>query len=111
MFVVLKTSEQKLNEYETLFEAARGHWRVDILRASKCSHAIVTMKGCKDIKAVYKIDKWYKSTRVKGRSVFAGETDKQLENILVGKKLNKNLIARSAQYPVRYVSENELLAV
>ena len=54
MYLLIKTSQEKVNEQGSLFEAARGHWYVNPKRASQCSHAIVTLRGHKDVKAVYK---------------------------------------------------------
>lgn len=111
MYVVIKTSQERIEECGSLFEAARGHWRVDTRNASKCTHAVVTLRGCKDIKAVYTIDKWYPSTLLEGRHVFAGASDEQLERMLVGKTLNKKLTVQGQNYPILYVKESELLEV
>lgn len=111
MYLLIKTSENKVEEEGSLFEAARGHWRMNPERVSRCSRAIVTLKGNKDIKAVYTLDKVYPSTVVEGRHVFSGNRDEELESKLVGKTLNPKLTSRSAQYPILYVQEDELLAV
>lgn len=111
MYAVIKTSQEEIEKRGSLFEAARGHWRADIDRLSGCSHAIVTLRGCRDIKAVYRIDKCYPSTRVDGRCVFAGDIDEQLNRALVGKTMNKDLFKKGKNYPVLYVEESNLLQV
>lgn len=108
MYLLIKTSSEEADRCGSLFEAARGHWDLNPENASKCSHAIVAFRGEKDIKGVYKIDKWYPSTLVKGRYVFAGEPDNRLKN-LVGKKLRNNLLLRGRKNPISYVKEYELL--
>ena len=109
MYAVIKTSQERIDKCGSLFEAARGHWRVDTRNASKCSHAVVTLRGCRDIKAVYKIDEWYPSTLIDGRHVFAGAEDEQLERALKGQVLNKKLTVQGQNYPILYVKENEIL--
>ena len=111
MYLLVKTSENKVKEEGSLFEAARGHWKLDPDHAKQCSHVVVGMLGHKDIKAVYTIDGIYPSTLVDGRYVFSGDTDKQLESQLVGKQFNKRLTAKGSENPIMYVKENELLAV
>ncbi len=109
MYLLIKTSEESIKREGSLFEAARGHWRLDPNHASQCSHVVVTLLGTKDVKAVYTIDKWYLSTIFGDRYVFSGETDKQLENKLVGKTLNPRLTAKGLENPILYVNEDELL--
>ena len=109
MYLLIKTSQEKVNEQGSLFEAARGHWYVNPKRASQCSHAIVTLRGHKDVKAVYKIDNWEHSFY--RRHHFNGSTDNTLENKLVGKELNNNLFTKGRKNPISYVQEKELLEV
>ena len=111
MYLVIKTSQERIDATGSLFEAARGHWRLDPDHASECSHAIIGLLGSKDIKAVYSIDKWYPSTVLDDRYVFSGETDEELESQLIGKTLNSRLTARGLENPILYVKENELLEV
>lgn len=109
MYMLIKTSKEEIEKRGSLFEAARGHWRIDTSRAANCSHAIIALRGNKDIKAVYKIDKWYPSTLLEGRHVFAGSEDEQLERALKGQVLNKKLTVQGQNYPILYVKENEIL--
>ena len=111
MYVIIKTSQDEVDRQGSLFEACRGHWRIDPERASKCSHAVVTLLGQKDVKAVYKMDKWYPSTKVKGRHVFAGEADLAEEQKLVGKILNSKWRAKGLENPILYSEEQDLLEV
>lgn len=111
MYLVIKTSQDRINKTGSLFEACRGHWRIDRNRASNCSHAVVTLLGQKDIKAVYKIDKWYESTLIPGKGVFAGEPDVEEETKLVGKTLNSKWRAKGLENPILYSEESELLEV
>lgn len=109
MYLVIKTSQEEIDRQGSLFEAARGHWRLDPNHASQCSHAVIALLGNKDIKAVYNIDKIYPSTLIDGRYVFSGDTDKALESKLVGKTLNSRLTAKGLENPILYVEEKELL--
>lgn len=111
MYIVIKTSQEEIDRQGSLFEAARGHWRLDVDRASTCSHAVIALIGQKDIKAVYKIDKWYPSTLIDNRYVFSGEPDIVEEKKLVGKKLNSKWTAKGLENPILYPKENELLEV
>lgn len=109
MYIVIKTTDDKITQTGSLFEAARGHWRLDPQHASQCSHAIISIVGNKNIQDVIKIDKWYESTLVDNKYVFSGQRDKQLFNQLVGKQLNSNLCIAGAQNPIQYVEEQNLL--
>lgn len=111
MYLIIKTSQEEIDRQGSLFEAARGHWRVDPERAIKCSHAVITLLGQKDIKAVYRMDKWYPSTLVDGRHVFAGERDTKEESKLVGKTLNSKWRAKGLENPILYSEEDELLEI
>ena len=108
-YLVIKTSKSKISECGSLFEAARGHWKLNKDRASKCTHAIIALTGNKDIKDVYKIDKWYPSTLREDSLVFAGSPDEALRNKLVGKKLNKKLTRQGEGRPTLYTNKDELL--
>ena len=111
MYLVIKTSQERIDATGSLFEAARGHWRLDPEHASECTHAVVTLLGSKDVKAVYNIDKWYPSTVLDDRYVFSGDIDDKLASQLVGRTLNSRLTARGLENPVLYVEEDELLEV
>jgi hypothetical protein len=111
MYLIIKTSQEEIDRQGSLFEAARGHWRIDPERASNCSHAVIALLGQKDIKAVYKMDKWYPSTLIENRHVFAGEPDLIEESKLVGKALNPKWRAKGLENPILYSEENELLEV
>jgi hypothetical protein len=108
-YLVIKTSKSKISECGSLFEAARGHWKLNINRASKCTHAILALVGCKEVKDVYKIDKWYPSTLRENSYVFSGSPDEDLRKKVVGKKLNKKLTQQGQGRPTLYTSEDELL--
>lgn len=111
MYIVIKTSQKEIDKTGSLFEAARGHWSLNPNRASQCSHAVITLTGHPDIKAVYKMDKWYPSTLINNRFVFAGEEDPVEERKLVGKILNKKLRVKGLENPILYVEEKELLEI
>ena len=112
MYLIIKTSQKEIDRKGSLFEAARGHWRLDPERASNCSHAVIALLGQKDIKAVYKIDKWYPSTLLDDRYVFSGEQDPVEEKKLVGKTLNSKWRAKGLENPILYPKdEKELLEV
>ena len=111
MYLVIKTSQEEVDRKGSLFEAARGHWKLNPGHASQCSHAIIALRGDKDIKAVYNIDGWYPSTIVDDKYVFAGDVNSELENKLVGKTLNPKLTAQGRENPILYVQESELLEV
>lgn len=108
-YVVIKTSHERIEECgNSLFEAARGPWRIGRRRyptISEYTHAVILLKGEKDIKAVFKIDKWYPSTTMENRYVFAGEEDKKLTKILVGKTANNNLFKKGRQFPLVYLDD------
>ena len=109
MYLVLKTSKEEVEKKGSLFEAIRGHWRLDPSNAKKCEGVVVSLLGKKEIEEVYKVDEWYASTLAEGRYVFAGSVDENLSKALVGKKLNKRLTAKGLENPVLYVEEKELL--
>lgn len=111
-YIAVKTSREKITECgNLLFEAARGPWAIGKKRyptINQYTHAVVFFKGEKDIKAVYKIDGWYfYDYDIKGHSryVFAGNTDKNLEKKLIGKKGNSNLFKRGRQFPLIYLED------
>ena len=108
-YVVIKTSKERMEECgDSLFEAARGPWRIGRRRyptISEYTHAVILLKGYKDIKAVFKIDKWYPSSVCEDRYVFAGEEDKELSKKLVGRLVNKNLVAPGKQFPLTYLED------
>lgn len=111
MYLIIKTSQEEIDRQGSLFEAARGHWRLNPEHAKQCSHAVIAMIGHKDIKAVYNIDGIYPSTLLDGRYVFAGNNNPALESKLVGKTLNSKWRAKGLENPILYSEENELLEV
>ena len=108
-YIVIKTSHERMEECgNSLFEAARGPWRIGRRRyptINKYTHAVILLKGEKDIKAVFKIDKWYPSTTSDNRYVFAGEKDEKLSKILVGRKANSDLFKKGRQFPLIYLED------
>lgn len=109
MYLVIKTSQEEVERRGSLFEAARGHWVLNPEHASKCSHAIITLRGDKEVKAVYDIDGWYPSTLLDDRYVFAGNENLDLESKLVGRTLNPRLTAQGRENPISYIEESKLL--
>lgn len=110
-FIVVKVKLEQIKKCGSIFEASRGHWKVNMSRAEKCSHVIVAQTGCKVVKDVFKIDKWYPSTTLEGRYVFSGSPDEALRNKLVGRILNKKLTRQGEGCPTLYVKEDELLEI
>lgn len=106
MYLVLKTSMDKIIQMGSVFEAVRGHWVLDPEHAKQCTHVIAVTD--KQVKGVFTLDKIYKSTLCGGRYVFSGETDVNLNNKLRGKEINSILCLKGAENPVRYVDEKEL---
>lgn len=111
-YVVIKTSYERMEECNnSLFEAARGPWRIGRKRyptISDYTHAVILLKGNKDIKAIYKIDKWYSAgldEKGYNRYVFAGEEDKKLSKKLVGRKANSELFRQGKQFPLIYLED------
>ena len=111
-YIAMKTSRKKVEECGgKLSDAARGPWVIGKDRypsVSKYTHAVIFFKGEKDIKAVYKIDKWYfydYDSAGHSRYVFAGDIDKKLEKRLVGKKGNSNLFKQGRQFPLIYLDD------
>ena len=109
MYLLIKTSPEKVQEEGSLFDAAKGHWYVNPDRASKCSHAVITLRGNRDVKAVYKINEWKHSFYK--RYNFEGIIDNALENKLVGKIINSKFFKKGRKNPIAYVKSNELLEV
>lgn len=107
MYLVLKTTTDKIVQMGSIFEAIRGHWVLDPEHAEQCSHVIAVVD--KQVREVFTLDKIYKSTLCGGRYVFAGETDTDLTNKLRGREINSELCIKGAENPVRYVKESELL--
>lgn len=106
MYLVLKTTTDKIVQMGSVFEAVRGHWVLDPEHAEQCSHVIAVVD--KTVKEVFTLDKIYKSTLCGGRYVFAGKTDTDLTSKMSGKEINPNLCLKGAENPVRYVDEKEL---
>lgn len=111
MYLIIKTSEERIISQGSLFEAVRGHWRLDPAHASECTHAIAVVIGTKKVADVYSIDMLYPSTVCEGRYVFSGSRDDSLCEKLVGKTINPKLTARGLENPILYVNEDELLEV
>lgn len=109
MYLLIKTTNETVAQKGSLFEAVRGHWKLNPDHASQCSHVIATIIGSKQVDGVYNIDKWYPSTLVDNKYVFSGDVDEQLEKQLVGKELNTELFAKGLKNPIIYVEEKELL--
>lgn len=108
MYLVLKTTNDKIVQMGSVFEAVRGHWVLDPEHAQQCSHVVAVVD--KQVKEVFALDKIYKSTLCGGRYVFAGETDIDLTNKLRGKEISSELCIKGAENPVRYVEEDELFS-
>lgn len=107
MYLVLKTSMDKIIQMGSVFEAVRGHWLLDPEHAEQCSHVIAVVD--KTVKEVFTLDKIYKSTLWGGRYVFAGETDTDLANKLRGREISSELCLKWAENPVRYVKDEKEL--
>ena len=111
MYLVLKSSQDRIDQTGSLFEAVRGHWKLDPTHASQCSHVIATIRGSEKVEGVFSIDNWYPSTVLDDRFVFSGQQDPVLESKLLGKKLNPTLQKQGQQNPVLYVEEQDLLEI
>ena len=105
-YLVLKTSEERVATSGSLYEAIRGHWVLDPEHAKECDYVVAAIN--KKIQAIYKPDKWYKSTVLDDRYTFAGIEDKELTNIYIGKELPASLCLKAAENPVRYCEELEV---
>lgn len=107
MYLVVKTSLEEVEKQGSLYEAGRGQWYINLFKAERCSHAIITLKGSRKVKAVYKIGDWKKT--LPHRYQFEGIPDVALNNALVGKTLNSNLFKKGQRNPISYVEESDLL--
>ena len=107
MYLVVKTSLEEVEKQGSLYEAGRGHWYINPFKAERCSHAIITLRGSRKVKAVYKINDWKKT--LPHRYQFNGAPDTSLNNALVGKTLNSKLFKKGQRNPISYVEENSLL--
>ena len=85
---------------ENLYEMTRKYWKVNILRASKATHALAIVNGI--VEAVYLPYKWYptENTDSLGRYEFDGEEETQSEYL--GKSVN-HLYGRSLN-PIKYIN-------
>ena len=107
--MVIKTSIERIKECNgNLDPAIQEAWYVNFNRASQYTHVVVTFRGCRDIKAIYKIEEWEHGW--KNRYIFKGYRDIFMENKLLGKELNPILFKQGRRNPVAYMEENELLA-
>ena len=60
---------------ENLYEMTRKYWKVNLIKASKATHALAVVNGI--VEAVYLPYKWYPTqyTKYLGRYEFDGEED------------------------------------
>ena len=107
MYILIKTSQEQIKACGSLYEAARGQWYLDSDRAEQCSHAIIAIRGERDIKAVYKINEW--KNIFYNRYAFTGSKDNVLENKLLGRTINHKYFAKGRRNPIAYVPESDLL--
>ena len=107
LYLVVKTSLEEVERLGSYYEAGRGQWYLNPLKAEKCEYAIITVKGSRKIKAVYKINGWKKT--LPHRYQFEGIPDVALNDALVGKTLNSNLFKKGQRNPISYVEEKDLL--
>lgn len=107
MYLLLKTTRDKIVQMGSIYEAVRGHWVLDPEHAQQCTHVVAVVN--KIIREVFTLDKIYKSTLSGARYVFSGETDIALTSKLRGKEINPDLYLKGAENSVRYVEESELL--
>ena len=106
--IVIKTSNEKINEVGTLVDAANGPWYISPNRAKNYTHLIVTLRGEKDVKAVYKIDKIEHACYSR---YYLKCSEDSIQNNLIGKELNHELFKKGRQNPVAYMTEQSLLEV
>ncbi len=107
MYLVVKTSLEEVEKQGSLYEAGRGHWYLNPFKAERCSHAVITLKGSRKVRAVYKINDWKKT--LPHRYQFEGVEDIILSSKLIGKTLNLSLFRKGQRNPISYVEESELL--
>lgn len=88
--IIFKIDEDRIKNFNgSIYEAGNGHWIMDLIRASKCTHAVFVIKGKNIIEAVYEIKNWKESAECDGKKVFEGIKDTELEKLWVGKLINK----------------------
>lgn len=109
MYLVLKTTNERIEETGSVYEAVRGHWIFDPNKVKcECTHVIAVVD--KVIQEVFTVDHVYKSTLDPNKFTFVGVPDYVMTTRYKGLTINPDLCIKGAKNPVRYVNEEELLA-
>ena len=99
---------------QELYEATRGIWKVDPLRAANVEYVLSLFKGI--VQEVYKVDQWHQAGTLdyfhtdtssfpdSNRWEFEGKiADKNIRNKYINKSL-QNYFRRGNQNPIKYVN-------
>ena len=100
-YIIIKINRNSLmNNNNDVYETVRRAWKVNIKKISDYDLCLAVLNGV--VINVYKIKKWYPSTR-KGRYEFVGiEADNNIKDMFVDKRLPLRFRKKGLANPVLY---------
>lgn len=100
-YVIIKTSNEAIDNNGNLYEATRKCWHVDIKKISKIPYVLSVIDG--EVREVYEVDRWKNSSMCPGRSEFIGHVaPPQIRNCFVGKLIPAKYRKKGLASPVLY---------
>lgn len=108
--LVFKISKERIADFNgSIYEAGRGHWFLDVLRASKCLCVAFVILGENIIKEMYRVKELCDSLECPGKKIFKGERAFDLEKKYAGKLIHKSLRIQGRMGGRLYTTEDKFV--
>ena len=103
-YVIIKTSENAIENNGNLYEATRRSWYAKLDNAKKYKYVLSVIRG--SVQEVYEVSEWFESPTESRRIEFTGEktNNKEMQN-LIGHRLPEKYMQRGAANPFMYKKE------
>ncbi|WP_416860606.1 LEM-3-like GIY-YIG domain-containing protein [Helicobacter ganmani] len=102
-FIIIKTSEEVINERGNRYEATRSAWKLDPKKANQYPYVFSVTNGI--VKAVYKVGEkgWIEHQERKGRYCFEGsEAEESVTKLFLGKRIPDKYRKKGQASPFLY---------
>ena len=100
-YIIIKTSNNAINNNGSLYEATRRAWRAKLERAKNVKIVLSVINGI--VQEVYEVDEWYKSTEFDGRIEFKGKpANREIANLFRGKMIPEYYRKKGMSSPFLY---------
>lgn len=100
-YCIIKITERSLSERDSIYEAVRKHWKVNLNRINNIQYVLASLNGV--VIDVFEAKKWYYTPDIPERCMFDGrQAPDNIRKLFVNKRLPSKYMKKGMASPVLY---------